>query len=123
MDLELAGDSKRRILIVDDDLSLLQALERALAETDGYDIVASDSFEDARRTLRSRKFDVLITDVRLGPFNGLQLAILARDLHPDIRLIVISGFDDTVLKSDARRLGAVFLVKPVTTADLLTLIG
>lgn len=123
MDLELAGDSKRRILIVDDDLSLLQALERALTETDGYDIVASDSFEDARRTLRSRKFDVLITDVRLGLFNGLQLAILARDLHPDIRLIVISGFDDTVLKSDALRLGAVFLVKPVTSADLLTLIG
>ena len=37
-------------------------------------------FEKARRILREQTFDALITDVRLGAFNGLQLAVMARDI-------------------------------------------
>jgi FixJ family two-component response regulator len=59
---------------------------------------------------------MLIADVRLGSFNGLQL-IATSALH--IPVIVISGFDDVVLQAEARAMGADYLVKPVSPAALL----
>ena len=109
---------RQKILIVDDDPSLLEALERSFLEA-GEDVVAHDSFEEARRVLQTTRFDALITDVRLGAFNGLQLAVIGRDTYPDIRLIVFSGFDDPVLRTEAEHVGATYMVKPVTGAKLL----
>ena len=109
---------RQKILIVDDDPSLLEALERSFLEA-GQDVVAYDSFEEARRILQTTRFDALITDVRLGAFNGLLLAVIGRDTYPDIRLIVFSGFDDPVLRTEAEHVGATYMVKPVTGARLL----
>ena len=113
---------RQKILIVDDDPSLLEALERSFLEA-GQDVVAHDSFEEARRVLQTTRFDALITDVRLGAFNGLQLAVIGRDTYPDIRLIVFSGFDDPVLRTEAEHVGATYMVKPVTGAKLLEVLG
>jgi DNA-binding NtrC family response regulator len=116
-------DTQRRqkILIVDDDPSLLEALERSFKEA-GEDVVAHGSFEQARRALQTTHFDALITDVRLGAFNGLQLAVISRDTYPDIRLIVFSGFDDPVLRTEAEHVGATYVVKPVTGTRLLEIL-
>jgi DNA-binding NtrC family response regulator len=116
-----SASTKLRLLIVDDDLSLLDAMQRALRDS-LRTVVACDSFEKARQLLKDQSFDALITDVRLGAFNGLQLAVMARDMHPEMRLIVFSGFDDPVLRADAEQIGATYLVKPVTSADLLSLL-
>jgi two-component system response regulator YesN len=116
------GERQRSILLVDDERVLLDGLERALALAD-MEVVACSNFEDAHRHLRSRSFDVLITDVRLGAFNGLQLAGLARDLYPDMKIVVFSGFDDVVLRQEADRLDALYVVKPVTAQQLLQMIG
>jgi DNA-binding response OmpR family regulator len=116
-----AGEHSLRVLVVDDDLSLLSAIERALLEA-GERVIARGSFEEARRVLRDQVFDVLVTDIRLGAFNGLQLAVIARDLYPSIRVLVFSGFDDPVLRAETEHLGGQYLVKPVTSAHLLFLI-
>ena len=84
----------------------------------GLDVVAHTTFEGAREALRSDRFDALLTDVRLGGFNGLQLAVVARDTFPVMRIVVFSGFDDPVLQREAEHIGATYLVKPVT-ADVL----
>ena len=107
-----------RVLIVDDDPSLIDVLERGFSDA-GLEVVAHTTFEGARQALRSDRFDALLTDVRLGAFNGLQLAVVARDSFPDMRIVVFSGFDDPVLHSEAQHIGATYLVKPVT-ADVLT---
>lgn len=112
--------SQRKILIVDDDVALLEGVENTFKAA-GEDATASSSFEVAKRLLRSDKYDVLITDVRLGAFNGLQLALLARDLYPSITLIVFSGFDDPVLRAEAEQLGAAYVVKPISGTALLEL--
>ncbi len=110
-----------RILIVDDDAPLLEVLQRAFQNA-GAEVVAHSTFEGARRALQDDTFDALLTDVRLGAFNGLQLAVISRDAHPEIRVIVFSGFDDPVLRSEAERVGATYVVKPVTTDILLELV-
>jgi DNA-binding NtrC family response regulator len=108
------------ILIVEDDVALLEAVGRTFREA-GRSVVACSTFEEGRQALRTRRFAGLLTDVRLGAFNGLQLAVIARDLQPDMTLIVYSGFDDPVLRSEAEHLRAVYLVKPVSAAQLLHL--
>jgi len=113
--------ARLRLLIVDDDLSLADALERGLSERD-FDVVAHTTFEGARLALRSQAFDALLTDVRLGAFNGLQLAVVARDSFPDMQIVVFSGFDDPVLRSEAEHIGASYVVKPVTAEELAKLL-
>jgi DNA-binding response OmpR family regulator len=106
------------LLLVDDDLSLLGALSRFLADS-GFEVVPCSTFEDAKREIATWRPDILVTDVRLGAFNGLQLALLARDVRPDVRVVVFSGYDDPVLKEEARRIGATYLVKPVSGHTLV----
>jgi DNA-binding response OmpR family regulator len=106
------------LLIVDDDDDVLRPLTRYLA-SQGYDVASYTEFESARQEIASLRPDIVITDVRLGAFNGLQLAILARDVRPDARVVVFSGFDDPVLKEEARRIGATYLIKPVSGRSLV----
>ena len=103
----------RRILVVDDDLAFLEGVEMALSGS-GQEVHAFANFEDARAALRTMTFDALLTDVRLGAFNGLQLALIARTANPNIRIVVISGTDDPVLRGEAAAMEAEYLVKPVT---------
>jgi DNA-binding response OmpR family regulator len=108
----------RRVLIVDDEPALLDAVKYAF-ERAGLEVVACRSFEDARTRILSEDFDALVTDVRLGAFNGLQLAVIARNRLPNLAIVVFSGFDDPVLREEASGLGAAYLVKPVTGERLL----
>ena len=112
---------RRKTLLVDDDATLLDALRRAFVE-EGEDVVASSTFEEARHALQTTAFDALVTDVRLGAFNGLQLALLARDTYPNIRLVVFSGFDDPVIRTEAEHVGATYLVKPVAGRKLIEVV-
>jgi DNA-binding response OmpR family regulator len=110
------------MLIVDDDVPLLEALSRYFSEFD-FQVASSSVFEEAKHHISTLRPDIVITDVRLGAFNGLQLAILARAVRPDARVVVFSGFDDPVLKEEARRVGATYLVKPVSGRSLLAELG
>jgi len=106
------------ILIVDDDRSTRVGLAELL-EGAGYRTSTLGSFEEAARSLRLAPPDLLIADVRLGPFNGLQLVISSPKPIPSI---IITGFADPVLESDARRRGADYVLKPVSPAALLRLV-
>lgn len=106
------------ILIVDDDRSTRVGLAELL-EGAGYRTSTLGSFEEAARALRLAPPDLLIADVRLGPFNGLQLVISSPKPLPSI---IITGFADPVLESDARRRGADYVLKPVDPEALLRLV-
>lgn len=106
------------LVIVDDEPGVLRPLTRYLSEH-GYEVSAFDDFEAARQAIGALRPDVVVTDVRLGAFNGLQLAMIAREVRPDAQVLVMSGFDDPVLKAEAQRLGAAYLVKPVAGRTLV----
>jgi len=122
MDPELPSAHNQCVLVVDDEPALLEGMEMAFAQA-GLEVVSCRTFETAREKLLTGHFDVMVTDVRLGAFNGLQLAVIAHDKHPDMKIIVFSGFDDPVLRSEAARLGAIYVVKPVSSEHLLRLMA
>jgi DNA-binding response OmpR family regulator len=111
--------SPQQVLIVDDDGATRRGL-RQLLEQAGYAATAVETFDEALRILRTTPPDLLITDIRLEAYNGLQL-ILHRS-H-SIPTIVITGFADPVLEAEARRSGAAYLLKPVEPRDLLALVA
>lgn len=104
-----------RILVVDDDIGYLTVTKDVL-ERGGYEVMLASTFEEGRRMLREETPDLLIADVRLGAFNGLQLIATGKAGVPSI---VVSGFDDAVLQAEARAFGADYLVKPVSASALL----
>ena len=110
-----------KILIVDDTAATLGGLVELLGST-GYQVVAAASFEEGKRLADVENPDLVIVDVRLGPYNGLQLAIREHLKHPDLPIIITSGFPDEVLEREARRYGAQFLAKPIPPADLIQLV-
>jgi DNA-binding NtrC family response regulator len=103
----------KRVLVVDDDQSLLRMIEQMLT-AGGYAVELCSSFETAKHRLTDSPPDVLLTDVRLGAFNGLQLVILAKELSPSTTAIVMSAYDDVTLRKEASHCGASYLQKPFT---------
>ena len=109
---------RARVLIVDDDEVYLEGMKELLEEA-GYDVSLASSFDAGKFELREHAPDLLIIDVRLGAFNGLQLISTGQVRIP---AIVVTGFDDTVLRADAGGFGASYMVKPIMPSALLALI-
>ena len=112
----------RHVLIVDDDRSMLALVEHWLTDA-GYAVAACDRFETAKQHLSEAKPNILLTDVRLGAFNGLQLVILAKEQGPQTVAIVMSAYDDTLLHKEATQCGATYLTKPFTREQVLAAVA
>jgi DNA-binding response OmpR family regulator len=108
----------KRLLIVDDDRATRSGLSELLARA-GYECAAAGTYDEALSTLKNAPPDLLIADIRLGAHNGLQL-VLHRPVN--VPAIVITGFPDSVLESEAERSGAKYICKPVEPRQLLALI-
>ncbi len=110
------------ILVVSADAAVLSGRVTALRRS-GFSVRACPSFPDARRTLEEGSPpEVLVTDVRLGPYNGLHLVAVSRVEFPRTVAIVIGG-QDHVLEVEAAGLGARYLLAPVTPRELELAIG
>ena len=105
-------------MVVDDNASVVDLASRLLTNL-GYVVASAGDFAEARHLLATEKFDLLLLDIRLREFNGLQLAIEARSVLADARIVVMSGFDDAALRQEAAACNAAFLHKPFSQAALL----
>lgn len=108
--------SRLRILLVEDEELIREALRELLAET-GYRVRAVASAEEAEALLATERFDVLFTDISLPGESGAELACRARRRDPRLAIIIASGYsrDALVLENDALADG-VFLSKPFDVA-------
>jgi len=106
------------VLLVEDDASVQETLRRWLAES-GRAVVACRTFHEAKAYLTFNTPDLLITDIRLQEYNGLQLVVHMGGKRPDASCLVITGHDDPVLRKDAELLHARYLVKPIKRSDFL----
>lgn len=106
-----------RVLVVDDDPDVLETLTWAVSRA-GFEVDSHARFDHAKQVIHGNTPQGLVTDVRLGAFNGLQLAVLLQSVDARAPVIVISAFDDPMIRRDAEGMGAVFLTKPVPAEQL-----
>jgi PAS domain S-box-containing protein len=108
-----------RCLVVDDEPQLARMLSTMLRRL-GHEAVPTVTGEDALAVLAARPIDVLLTDVGMGPsMNGWELAERARQLRPDLPVILATGWGASIDQEQARDRGVLaVLAKPYRQADL-----
>jgi DNA-binding NtrC family response regulator len=111
----------QNILIVEDDESTLSGWVELLRAA-GYMVRGVSSYEEGRQELAMMP-DLLITDVRLGVYNGLQLLMRGRMVNPRLQAIVITGYADQIVRREAVYLHAEHLEKPVDADRLLQVVS
>ena len=112
---------KPKILVVDDVPSVRRMLSELLSGA-GYEVLAAATYEEGKHFADTGNPDLILLDIRLGDFNGLQLAVRERVNHPGRPVIVMTGHSDPVLEAEARRHGADFIEKPLQPGRLIDMI-
>ncbi|MBI3074376.1 MAG: sigma-54-dependent Fis family transcriptional regulator [Deltaproteobacteria bacterium] len=105
--------SAARILVVDDEKNAREALARILRE-DGFDVATAGDAEQAVEEVTKFAPDVLITDVKMPGVSGISLMGRAREISPELMVIVVTAFGTVEDAVQAMKLGAeTYLPKPV----------
>jgi len=107
--------SLKRILIVDDEESILNVLKRSLRKlgADYQVVTVTDGFAALDKILR-QSFDLVITDYNMSQMDGLELAEAIRYALPKTRIIMITAYGSPEVEREARRLNVYkYLTKPL----------
>src|SRR5918999_343587 len=111
-----------RILVLDDDEHALSGLVELLRDAD-YHVTSAATYDAAKRLLALSSYDLLITDVRLRGFNGLNLVKKSRSDYPDMAVIIISGHHEPLIELEASRYQALFVKKPIRPFEFLATVA
>ncbi len=113
------ADTPVRILFVDDEQSVLNALKRSMRK-EGYSLHLTTDVEDALRLIGSENIDVVVSDHLMPAMTGIEFLALASRLHPNVIRIMLTGQADVDMAIRAINEGQVnrFLTKPWDDAQL-----
>jgi DNA-binding NtrC family response regulator len=113
------GSKAPRVLIVDDDPGQRSLLDSFL-RSQGFDTVVVTSGERALEILRTEKFSMMISDVRMPGMSGLETMRRAREEHVALPVLLVTAYTDIREAVGAMRDGAVnYLGKPIDLDELL----
>ena len=108
----------RRVLVVDDDPTILASVAEILSE-DGISVTSAEDGMRALAVLERTSPDLVLSDVRMPEIDGLTLLETIRSKHPESDVVMMTAFDDMETVISAMRGGAVeFLVKPLDLKQL-----
>jgi DNA-binding response OmpR family regulator len=115
-------NSKRRVIVVDDDKSILRTFTRIL-QKNGYEIDVAETAREAIEKSKTKRYDLALIDIRLPDMDGTDLLVkMQKTMHNGIK-IMITGFPSLETGVKALDEGAdAYLVKPVKPEELLSLI-
>ena len=109
----------KKILIIDDELDMLNSLSKILSQRNDLSLSTSNDAVAALKLVSQEKFDLIITDLKMGEISGIQILKEALGKFPDTKVIVISGYGTIEASVEAMQEGALdFLEKPFTSRKL-----
>jgi len=112
-----------KILVVDDERSMREFLE-ILLQKDGYRVTSAEGGREAIDALQREPFDLVITDIRMKPVNGLDVLKQCKAISPTTVVIIISAYASTEMAVAAMREGAYdYLPKPFNLEEMRTVIS
>jgi len=108
-----------RILLVDDEPSILSVLS-ALLKAEGYEVVPALGGDKAKTILASEDFDLMLSDIRMSPVNGMELLKIVHDEKPAMSVIMLTAYGSVETAIEALKLGAFdYVTKPFKVDELL----
>lgn len=119
--MRLPGTREERILIVDDEELIVLAM-RKYFEGLGYTVDSAHELEEAQALLTTRRYDLVIADLRLtgiGGVEGLQIVSDIHQRHGDTRVILLSAYGTPEIERESYNRGAdAFLHKPKSMMEI-----
>lgn len=114
--------NKAKILVIDDDPTVLEITEFHL-KSDGHEVVTTTNSLEGARLAETGVFDLVLTDLQMPELDGLDLVKRLQESMPHLPIIMVSGHGSEAKAIEAARLGAFFFVnKPVDYNELSVLI-
>lgn len=114
----MTGQSKGRILVVDDDRLVLATVVHGLVQA-GYDVIDADNGDDAILLAREHRPELALLDIRMEGKTGFDVAEYLRDVCR-IPFMFLSAFSDEATTTKVQALGAVaYLVKPLDVGKIV----
>lgn len=108
----------RSLLILDDDELFLRSLARAM-EKRGFEVRAASGAAEGRRAAEERPPAYAVVDLRLEDGHGLEVVERIRELRPDSRIVVLTGYGAIATAVAAVKIGATdYLAKPADANDV-----
>jgi two-component system response regulator AtoC len=111
--------ARSKILVVDDDTAMREMMALALRK-EGFEVHLAASADEARQSVESVAFDLIVTDIYLGDGTGLDLLELCHEACPDAKVILVTAHGTVETAASARRLGVFdYIAKPFEVASLV----
>ncbi len=109
-----------RVLVIDDDAAVLNYFMVLLAQTQRYDVSVLDDSTKAFETIDAGAFDAILLDMDMPGVHGREVLRYAKQNHPEIEVIAITGVEDVPMAVESMKAGAYdYLCKPVAEDRLL----
>ncbi|MCG9792135.1 sigma-54-dependent transcriptional regulator [Flavobacterium algicola] len=113
----------RKILIIEDDISFCKLLEKFLTKN-SFSVTTSFSADDARQMVKKETFDLILTDLRLPDTDGISLLGEFKQTHPQVPIILMTGYSDVTTAVKAIKNGASdYISKPFNPDEVLLVIN
>jgi DNA-binding NtrC family response regulator len=114
----------RKVLVVDDNVPLAENISEILSDAELGDAIVAGSGARALELLRSDRFDVMLTDMRMPEMGGTELIRRAREIDPELPVVVVTAFTSDDEVAQALREGLLMIFgKPVPTTSLIEFIS
>ncbi|MBU0483877.1 MAG: sigma-54 dependent transcriptional regulator [Proteobacteria bacterium] len=102
----------RKILIVDDEQNMRIALFEALSRN-GYEVAVAENGRMALDMLRKNIPDLVVSDIKMPEMNGIEFLRKLRQIHPDLPVVIITGYATIDTAVEAMKHGAIdYIIKP-----------
>jgi len=112
----------KRVLVVDDEPMIVSLLSTVLREN-GWDVTEARSGTDGIDQLDRARFDVILTDLVMPGDSGIDLLRAAKEIHPDVEVILMTGYATADTAIEAMRNGAFhYIMKPLKAAEVVNLV-
>jgi len=113
-----AQTEEKKILVVDDELNILDLIQRALNAA-GYKTITAESALNGLLALQDNAIGLLITDIKMPGMDGLDLMKQVREISPDLPIAVISGYGTEEMAASALDHGAYYFInKPFNVESI-----
>lgn len=103
----------KKALVIDDDRATLDLMKFQLSD-EGFEVSTAENGQEGLKFVKDNEFDIILTDLQLPDFSGMEMVKQCKEIAPDTEIIMITGYGSTDKAIEATKAGAFnYLEKPV----------
>ncbi len=112
----------RKILVVDDEKLVRWSIQKSMGQKE-CKVVSAANGAEAIEKIEQERFDLIITDLVMPGFNGIEVARRAKEIQPDAKIVMMTAYGSVLDKEEARAAGVLsFINKPFMVNEVRSVV-